>query len=32
MWVGMLSWAPRPAAGTAAIAVAISLAGVTIGF
>lgn len=32
MWVGMLSWAPRPAAGTAALAVAISLAGVTIGF
>ncbi|CAB3629983.1 DUF3325 domain-containing protein [Achromobacter pestifer] len=32
LWVGMLSWAPRPAAGTAALAVAISLAGVTIGF
>ncbi|MBR8656498.1 DUF3325 domain-containing protein [Achromobacter sp. Marseille-Q0513] len=32
LWVGMLSWAPRPAAGTAALAVAISLAGVGIGF
>ncbi|QVQ28548.1 DUF3325 domain-containing protein [Achromobacter deleyi] len=32
LWVGMLSWAPRPAAGTAALAVAISLVGVGIGF
>lgn len=32
LWIGMLSWAPRPAAGTAAVAVAISLLGVGIGF
>ncbi|KRC68263.1 hypothetical protein D3C85_190790 [compost metagenome] len=30
--VGMLSWGPRPAARTAALAVAIALAGVGIGF
>ncbi|AYD65037.1 DUF3325 domain-containing protein [Achromobacter sp. LC458] len=32
LWVGMLSWAPRPAARTAALAMAISLAGIGIGF
>lgn len=32
LWVGMLSWAPRPAARTAALALAIALAGVGIGF
>ncbi|MNR43656.1 hypothetical protein D3C85_1622980 [compost metagenome] len=32
LWVGMLSWAPRPAARAAAFAVAISLAGIGIGF
>ncbi|MNT28251.1 hypothetical protein D3C72_1639260 [compost metagenome] len=32
LWVGMLSWAPRPAAGTAALAVAISLLGLGLGF
>ncbi|WP_191575356.1 DUF3325 domain-containing protein [Achromobacter animicus] len=32
LWFGLLSWAPRPAAGTAAVAVAISLLGVSIGF
>lgn len=32
LWVGMLSWSPRPAMGTAALALVISLAGVGLGF
>jgi len=32
LWVGMLSWAPRPAMRTAALAVVISIAGVSFGF
>ena len=32
LWVGMLSWSPRPAMRTAALAVVISIAGVGFGF
>ncbi|WP_107315523.1 DUF3325 domain-containing protein [Achromobacter xylosoxidans] len=32
LWVGMLSWSPRPAMGTAALALVISAAGVGLGF